>query len=236
MFYNKHLGFKKDIKLLESAKDKTFLKTKEQAEILLKKAFAENILEPKAIYRFLPSQSVENSILIYNVSDGFKPVELSFPRQKTGDKLCLSDFVFPAESGNMDCIALFVCTIGGKFAEEYKKLKESGNFVDSHLLGLLAITCAEALAELVHSDIRNLWGFPDATDMTVEQKINGLYRGKRFSPGYSVCPDLSAQKKLFDLLGPAEIGVSLTDGFMMEPEASVSALVFHSPTACYFEI
>ena len=40
--------------------------------------------------------------------------------------------------------------------------------------------------------------------------------------------------QLFDLLRPADIGVELTEGFMMEPEASVSALVFHHPDATYF--
>jgi len=29
--------------------------------------------------------------------------------------------------------------------------------------------------------------------------------------------------------------VTLTDGFMMDPEASVSALVFHHPSAKYFK-
>ena len=42
-------------------------------------------------------------------------------------------------------------------------------------------------------------------------------------------------------LGPHEgaretIEVDLTEGFMMEPEASVSALVFHHPQAKYFSI
>jgi hypothetical protein len=32
------------------------------------------------------------------------------------------------------------------------------------------------------------------------------------------------------------IGVQLTEGYMMEPEASVSALVFHHPQARYFSI
>jgi 5-methyltetrahydrofolate--homocysteine methyltransferase len=32
------------------------------------------------------------------------------------------------------------------------------------------------------------------------------------------------------------IGVELTDGFMMDPEASVSALVFHHPAATYFGV
>jgi 5-methyltetrahydrofolate--homocysteine methyltransferase len=38
------------------------------------------------------------------------------------------------------------------------------------------------------------------------------------------------------LLRPEEIGVKLTEGFMMEPEASVSALVFHHPDAMYFSV
>jgi 5-methyltetrahydrofolate--homocysteine methyltransferase len=36
------------------------------------------------------------------------------------------------------------------------------------------------------------------------------------------------------LLRPDEIGVHLTEGMMMEPEASVSALVFHHPDCAYF--
>ena len=36
------------------------------------------------------------------------------------------------------------------------------------------------------------------------------------------------------LLRPEEIGVQLTEGFMMDPEASVSALVFHHPDCAYF--
>jgi len=35
-------------------------------------------------------------------------------------------------------------------------------------------------------------------------------------------------------LKPEEIGVQLTEGFMMDPEASVSALVFHHPDCTYF--
>lgn len=39
-----------------------------------------------------------------------------------------------------------------------------------------------------------------------------------------------------DIVGttPEEIGVKLTEGFMRDPEASVSALVFHHPDCAYF--
>ena len=40
---------------------------------------------------------------------------------------------------------------------------------------------------------------------------------------------------MFDLLRPEQIGLGLTEGFMMDPEASVSALVFHHPEAKYFK-
>jgi 5-methyltetrahydrofolate--homocysteine methyltransferase len=39
---------------------------------------------------------------------------------------------------------------------------------------------------------------------------------------------------LWKLLRPDDIGVELTEGMMMEPEASVSAMVFHHPDAVYF--
>ena len=44
------------------------------------------------------------------------------------------------------------------------------------------------------------------------------------------------QAPLFELLRPEEIGVTLTEEFMMEPEASVSALVVHHPDAQYFAV
>ena len=55
--------------------------------------------------------------------------------------------------------------------------------------------------------------------------------------GYPACPRLDDQTILWRLLEPdRRIGVQLTDGFMMDPEASVSALVFHHPDARYFSV
>jgi 5-methyltetrahydrofolate--homocysteine methyltransferase len=67
-------------------------------------------------------------------------------------------------------------------------------------------------------------------------RFQARYSGKRFSYGYPACPDLEGQAKLWKLLEPDKIGVALTDGFMMEPEASVSAIVFHHPDAHYFAL
>jgi 5-methyltetrahydrofolate--homocysteine methyltransferase len=71
--------------------------------------------------------------------------------------------------------------------------------------------------------------------MALDDKLKARYPGLRVSFGYPACPNLADQRILFDLLEPAQIGLALTEGFMMDPEASVSALVFHHPEAKYFK-
>jgi len=60
-------------------------------------------------------------------------------------------------------------------------------------------------------------------------------RGKRYSFGYSACPDLADQQKLFRLLVPeSAIGVTLASAYQLVPEASTSAIFVHHPEAmCY---
>ena len=100
----------------------------------------------------------------------------------------------------------------------------------------LAIESAEACAEWLHRRIREDWGFPDPPELTMAQRFVSRYRGKRYSFGYPACPSLEDQASLWKLLRPEEIGVQLTDGFMMDPEASVSALVFAHPDCTYFSV
>jgi len=73
--------------------------------------------------------------------------------------------------------------------------------------------------------------------MTMQERFKARYRGVRVSFGYPACPRLEDQEKLFRLLDvTGSIGVQLTEGYMMEPEGSVSALVFHHPDAKYFSL
>jgi 5-methyltetrahydrofolate--homocysteine methyltransferase len=88
---------------------------------------------------------------------------------------------------------------------------------------------------MLHARLRTQWGFPDPPDLSLQDKLKAHYRGIRVSFGYPACPNLADQRILFDLLQPEQIGLGLTDGFMMDPEASVSALVFHHPEAKYFK-
>jgi 5-methyltetrahydrofolate--homocysteine methyltransferase len=70
----------------------------------------------------------------------------------------------------------------------------------------------------------------------MKERFAAKYIGQRYSFGYPACPNLEDQEKLFKLLQPEEVGITLTDGYMMQPEASVSAIVFSHPEARYFNV
>lgn len=138
--------------------------------------------------------------------------------------------------GKRDQLALFVVTAGAGVRERSEKAKNDGYNFKSHGLQALAIESAEACAEWLHRRIREDLGFPDPPQLTMSQRFTSRCRGKRYSFGYPACPDLEDQAAIWKLLRPEEIRVQLTEGFMMDPEASVSALVFHRPDCTYFSV
>ena len=168
-----------------------------------------------------------------------KPLHtFTFHRQRHPDGLCLADYVVPLEhlgtSSLKDSLAILLVTAGAGILEHANDFKAQGKFLKSHALQALALETAEATAEWLHRRIREDWGFPDPADLTMLDRFQVRYRGTRYSFGYPACPALEDQAGIFKLLRPEESGVNLTDGFMMEPEASVSALVFHHPDCLYF--
>ena len=107
----------------------------------------------------------------------------------------------------------------------------------SHILQVLALEGAAGFAELLHQRIREMWGLADPPDTTMKDLFKARYRAVRVSFGYPACPRLEDQEKLFRVLDvEQQIGVHLTEGYMMDPEGSVSALVFHHPDAKYFSL
>ena len=62
-----------------------------------------------------------------------------------------------------------------------------------HGVQALALETAEAYAELLHSQLRSMWGFPDRPDMTMLERFRAEYPGKRYSFGYPACPRLEDQ-------------------------------------------
>jgi 5-methyltetrahydrofolate--homocysteine methyltransferase len=131
---------------------------------------------------------------------------------------------------------MFVVTAGEGVRNRSEAWKHAGDYLKAHAIQALAIETAEGAAEWLHRRIREDWGFPDPPTTTMHDRFTSKYRGKRYSFGYPACPNLDEQQSLWKLLRPEDIGVQLTEGMMMEPEASVSALVFHHPDCAYFSV
>ncbi|WP_264739291.1 methionine synthase [Cytobacillus firmus] len=236
MLIGHHLGLKGNLQKLLAEKDEKAIKINALVDELIAEAKEKNWIEPKAVYQFFPAQSDGDKVYIYNEDEKTVIETFEFPRQETEPFLCLADFLKSKESGQMDYVSFFTVTAGKGIRGIADSLKAEGRFLESHALQSLALETAEGLAELIHRQIRDRWGFPDPVEMTMKDRFAAKYQGQRFSYGYPACPELEDQKKLFKLIQPEDIGVKLTEECMMEPEASVSAMVFAHPEARYFNV
>jgi 5-methyltetrahydrofolate--homocysteine methyltransferase len=233
MLLGKHLGVKGSVQRLLAEGDARTIEINEVIEELEREAVEHGWLEANAVYRFFEARSSGDDLIVY--LEGREAARFEFPRQRDGERLCLADYVRDVVSGEPDYVAMFAVTCGAGVRQLAERWKEEGRYLRSHAIQALAIELAEALAEMLHARLRTQWGFPDPPGTAMEDRLKARYRGLRVSFGYPACPNLADQRILFDLLEPGQIGVELTEGFMMDPEASVSALVFHHPEAKYFK-
>ncbi|HTU44485.1 MAG TPA: methionine synthase [Bryobacteraceae bacterium] len=232
MLYGRHLGFKGNFEKLLSERDAKALELFHNMEEV--KREASSFMRARAVWQFFEVERDGNTLHLF-APGGDTPIEsFRFGRQAKSDGLCLSDYALDAQDGRRDHIALFVVTAGEGVIEHSQEAKARGEFFKAHAIQALGIETAEACAEWLHRRIREDWGFPDPPTLTMQERFTSRYHGKRYSFGYPACPNLEDQAKLWRLLRPEDIGVQLTEGFMMEPEASVSALVFHHPDCVYF--
>ncbi len=237
MLYKKHLGFRGEMAKAEAEKDPKWLELKEMVEGLQDHALSNGLMRTDAIYRFFRAASDGNDLVILDDDGKVELERFHFKRQSDGDRLCLADYVAPLRSGIEDYVAMFVVTAGVGVREKATLWKDEGKYLVSHGLSALALETAEAYAEYLHKKIRMQWGIAGSDGTTAKELFACKYQGARFSFGYPACPDLSDQAKLFALLAPPEdFGVQLTEGFSMDPEASVSAIVFQHPEARYFGV
>ena len=136
----------------------------------------------------------------------------------------------------MDVVAFHLVTVGRRASEYAQELFKSDNYSDYLYFHGLSVESAEALAELWHKRIREELGIAGADAKELTRLFHQNYQGSRYSFGYPACPRLEDQEKLFALLDPARIDVSLTEEFQLEPEQSTSAIIVHHPEAKYFSI
>lgn len=237
MLLGKHLGLKGNVEMLMKNRDPKALELLEKVISLFQRVREDKLLSPQGVYQFFPAQSDGDDLIIYDPTNQNEILErFTFPRQSQSPYLCLSDCVRSIDSGEMDYVGFLAVTSGQQVQEIAEEWKRQGNYLDSHMFFALALELAEAFAERMHQIMRSAWGFPDPLEMTMQERFAARYQGIRVSFGYPACPNLEDQQKLFRLIQPEEIGIRLTEGLMMDPEASVTALVFAHPEARYFNV
>lgn len=237
MLYVRHLGFKGRFAEALEAGDPSAVQLRDSVRQVEDEILARSDITASAVYKFFPCQSDGQWLLVYG-PDGKEVLErFYFGRQSEREGLCLADYAMPRDSGKTDYLAMFTTTIGPGVRALSEKWMAEGKFLNSHILQALALEGAEAFAELLHQQVRQMWGFGDLDGTTYQDLFRTHYRGRRYSFGYPACPRLEDQEQLFRLLKVTEnLGVELTEGYMMDPEGSVSALVFHHPDARYFNL
>jgi 5-methyltetrahydrofolate--homocysteine methyltransferase len=231
MLFGKHLGVRGSVRRLLEAGDEKVSELKRRVEALQDAAVTRSWLKLAGVYRFFRAHGRGDTVVILD-SNGRELAALPFMRQGKPPHACAADWVHPDPEAR-DTVAIFVVTAGIGVRARALDLRAEGRLLDSIALQALALETAEATAEWLHRRLRELWGFPDPPEMTMEERFRARYRGIRLSFGYPACPDLEPQVDVFRLLNPQEIDIRLTEGFMMDPEASVSAVVFHHPDAKY---
>jgi 5-methyltetrahydrofolate--homocysteine methyltransferase len=237
MLYTRHLGFKGKFAEALARGDARAVElhghVREVEDVML--GYPD--IQARAVFKFFRAGS-EGETLHILTPDGSRTLEsFHFGRQTVNDGLCLADYTLPLGDARPDYVAMFATTVGPGVRALAEEWKAAGQYLRSHILQVLALESAEAFAELLHQKIREMWRIPDAPGTAVGDLFKVRYRGVRVSFGYPACPRLEDQVQLFRLLDvEQQIGVHLTEGFMMEPEGSVTALVFHHPDAKYFSL
>ena len=237
MLYVRHLGYKGRFADALQREESDALELRESVRKVEDIMLAHPDVRANAVFKFFPCRSDGQDLLIY-APDGETVLErFHFGRQSQREGLCLSDYARPVGSGQPDYVAMFTTTVGPAIRQLADEMRNRGDFLDSHILQVLALESAEAFAELLHKQIRQMWGIGDPAVLSYQDLFRTQYRGRRFSFGYPACPRLEDQEQLFRLLDvTSNIGVELTEGYMMDPEGSVSAVVFHHPEAKYFNL
>jgi 5-methyltetrahydrofolate--homocysteine methyltransferase len=239
MLYTRHLGLKGRLQTLLAAGDEKAIELRKTVKALEDDILAGDWLRVRATWRFVRAARVDGEDTIVFSDAGGELGRVSFPRERRAEQRSLVDLVPSVSSGLVDHVAFFVTSCQGhprSVRDRAEAFKREGAFVRMHALQAIAIETAEAAAEWLHKTLRTAWGFPDAPTTSTHDLFSARYRGRRYSFGYPACPRLDDQAFIWRLLHPEQtIGVELTEGFMMDPEASVSAMVFHHPQATYFD-
>jgi len=195
----------------------------------------ESLLVPQVVWGHYPAASDGNDLVLYGDDTRLSEVaRFTFPRQHVDPFLCIADFFRPVDSDDLDYASFMLVTMGSRVSERCQELFAENRYTDYLLLHGLGVEMAEALAEMWHRRIRDELGFVEEDGPTLTGLFRQQYRGGRYSWGYPACPDLTDNAKVAQLLESERIGVTVSEGFQLNPEQTTDAIICHHPMAKYF--
>jgi 5-methyltetrahydrofolate--homocysteine methyltransferase len=218
-----------------------------EGEKMLERIVAERWLTANAAVAFFPANSVGEDIELYT-DDTRREVLFTWHglRQQTKKPVidgvpnpnqALADFIAPKASGIADYIGAFAVTSGIGIEKREAAFQAKHDDYGSIMLKAIADRLAEAFAEMMHERVRrDLWGYAIAEALTGDELIKERYRGIRPAPGYPACPEHSVKRPMFEALAAADIGMTLTENYAMQPASSVSGFYFAHPQSKYFNV
>jgi len=214
-----------------------------EANALLDRIIAENLLTARGVYGFFPASAVGDDVELYTDETRTKALEqFHFLRQQAnreGSEPCrsLADFIVPKEAGLGDHIGAFAVTSGIGLKALCDGFRARHDDYNAIMAEAIADRLAEAFAECLHKRVRDEWGYGRAENLSNADCIQEKYRGIRPAAGYPACPDHTEKGTLWRLLDvQANTGMLITESFAMWPGSSVSGLYFAHPESRYFSL
>ncbi len=201
----------------------------------LESIIEKKLISPKAVYGYFKCGRKDNSIFLFDKKSLNKISQFNFPRQKSGNNLCIADFYCDLKNDKpIDIFPMQAVTMGDIASEYSQKLFKEDKYSDYLLFHGLTVQLAEALAEYVHALIRIECGFrseePDKNREILAQK----YRGARYSFGYPACPKVSDSNIQLSLLDAKRINLTMDKSEQLHPEQSTTAIISLHSKAKYF--
>jgi cobalamin-dependent methionine synthase I len=139
-----------------------------------------------------------------------------------GDLITFRSYVIARLLEQCQQVGAFLVTIGDELEKKATRLANEGLILESYTLDAIGSSAVEKIAELME------------TEISKKVSAQGFCISRRFSPGY--CDwSIRQQKELFRMIDGDSVGVSLTTGYLMIPQKSVSGIVGIGPSCADIE-
>lgn len=193
------------------------------------------LISPKAVYGYFRCGRNDNSIYLFDNVSNKRISEFNFPRQKSGNNLCIADFYCDLKNNDpVDIFPMQAVTMGEIASEYSQELFKADKYSDYLIFHGLTVQLAEALAEYVHSIIRIECGFKSYEPNNNREILAQKYRGARYSFGYPACPKVSDSNIQLSLLDTKRINLTMDESEQLHPEQSTTAIISLHSKAKYF--